>query len=167
MRAYYEARIDQYTREYRVRHILVHTPEDVEEIKQSSRRGTFSWVATRKSVDRHTGPGGDLGFLSKGNMLPEFEEVVFNLEVGEVSDVIETDVGFHIIKLTDVREARGNRLDYDEAADDISRTLLLEKRATVYDNLIRSLIDAANIEILDPDLRIIADMPDTAVTNLR
>jgi len=165
VRAYYEARIDQYTQEYRVSHILVNTLEDIDEIKQELQKRSFSWVATRKSVDRHTGPGGDLGFLSKGNMLPGFEEVVFNMKVGEVSDVIESEVGYHFIKLTDVREAHSNRLDYDEAAEGISRELLLEKRAAVYDNLIRSLIEAADIEILDPDLKLIAELPDTAVTN--
>jgi peptidyl-prolyl cis-trans isomerase C len=111
-------------------------------------------------VDRHTGVGGDLGFLSKGNMIPEFEEVVFAMEVGEVSDVIESEFGYHLVKLTDVREAR-NQLEYDEVAAEISRMLLLKRRAAVYDSLIASLRDGARIEILDAELALIADDEET------
>ena len=155
VRAYYDAHLGEYTREYRVSHILVHSPEDVEEVKERLQTRTFAWVARRHSIDRHTGVGGDLGFLSKGNMIPQFETVVFDMEVGEVSDVIESEFGYHLIKLTDARESRG-ALDYEEAADEISRTLLLAKRAATYDSLIAELIDRADIELLDPELKLIS-----------
>lgn len=156
VRDYYEARKDEYTKEYRVSHILLNTMEDVEEVKEKLKTRTFSWVERRHSIDRHTGVGGDLGFLSKGNMIPEFEEVVFNMEVGEVSDVIESEFGYHLIKLTDVREARG-KLEYQDAAEEISRALLLAKRAAVYDSLISALVNRANIEILDPELKLVGE----------
>lgn len=158
VRAYYNEHIDEYTKEYRVSHILVSSLEDIAEVKKQLEKRSFSWVERRHSIDRHTGVGGDLGFLSKGNMIPEFEQVVFGMEVGEVSDVIESEFGYHLIKLTDVRDARG-KLDYDEVASDISRTLLLEKRAAVYDSLIASLREKADIEILDPRLALVADAP--------
>jgi peptidyl-prolyl cis-trans isomerase C len=154
VREYYEARIDEYTKEYRVSHILLNTLEDVAEVEELLQKRTFSWVERRHSIDRHTGVGGDLGFLSKGNMTPEFEEVVFNMEVGEVSDVIESDFGYHLIKLTDKRESRG-KLEFQDAAEEISRTLLLAKRAAVYDSLIAVLTERANIEILDSELRLV------------
>lgn len=158
VRAYYEAHQSQYTREVRVSHILVNTLEDVNEVKEDLKKHTFSWVARRRSIDRHTGIGGDLGFLSMGNMIPEFEAVIFDMEVGEVSDVIESEFGYHIIMLTDVREAR-NKLEYQDVAEEISRMLLLEKRAAVYERLLTSLRESADIEILDPELRLAATLP--------
>ena len=106
----------------------------------------------RHSLDKHTGVGGDLGFLSKGNMIPEFEDVVFDMETGSVSDVIESDFGYHVIKLTDARMSR-NKLDYEDAAEEISRVLLLQKRAAVYDALITSLRARAVVEVFDAELR--------------
>jgi len=151
VRAYYDAHRDEYTREYRVSHIVVGSLEDARKVKKMLKRRTFSWVARRYSLDRHTGIGGDLGYLSKGNMIPAFEHVVFGMHVGQVSDVIESTFGYHIIKLTGVRDMR-DPIDYEEAAQDISRRLLLKKRATVYDSLIASLRSNAKIEVLESDL---------------
>ena len=155
-RAYYEEHIDEYTRELRVSHILVNSPEEAEKVRELLQNRTFNWVESRHSIDRHTGRGGDLGFLSKGNMIPEFETVVFKMEVGEVSGVIESELGYHFLKITDAREAR-NKLAFEDVAEDISRILLLEKRADVYDDLIRGLMEDATIEILDPELRAIME----------
>lgn len=156
VRAYYDARSDEYTREYRVSHILTNTPEEAEKVKEMLQERSFSWVARRYSIDKHTGIGGDLGFLSKGNMIPEFEQVVFHMQVGEVSDIIESDFGYHIIKLTDVRDAR-DKLDYEDAAPEISRMLLLQKRNATYDSLITALVSSAQVEIIDPELKLIMD----------
>jgi peptidyl-prolyl cis-trans isomerase C len=152
VRAYYDAHVDEYTRELRVSHILVNTMEDATQVAEQLKTHTFAWVARRYSIDKHTGVGGDLGFLSKGNMIPEFENVVFDMKIGEVSDVIESELGYHFVKVTDAREAR-NKLEYEEVAEDISRILLLAKREAVYDSLITTLRGESRIEILDPDLR--------------
>ncbi len=160
VRAYYDAHRDEYTREYRVSHIVVGSIEEAEKVKELLKKRSFSWVARRHSLDRHTGIGGDLGFLSKDNMIPEFEDVVFNMEVGQVSDVIESEFGYHIIKLTAVRDMR-DPMDYEEAAQQISRALLLEKREAVYDSLITSLRARARIEVLDADLVEGAALPDS------
>lgn len=156
VRAYYEAHLDEYTKEYRVSHIVVGSEEDALEVKQLLQKRTFSWVARRHSLDKHTGIGGDLGFLSRGGMIPEFEEVVFAMAVGEVSDIIESDFGYHIIKLTGVREAR-NKLAYEDVAEEISHTLLLAKRGAVYEDLVESLRRNAHIAILDSEMRLAAE----------
>jgi len=161
VRSYYEARSEEYTREYRVSHILINTMEEAEKAKEMLQQRTFSWVARRYSIDKHAGIGGDLGFLSKGNMIPEFEQVVFSMGVGDVSDIIESDFGYHIIKLTDVRNAR-DKLDYEDAAPEISRMLLLQKRSATYDSLITALVSSAEIEVLDPELKLLVDMGTTA-----
>jgi len=152
VRAYYDAHEYEYTKEFRVSHILVSTPEDAEEVLQELKKRTFSWVATRKSIDKHTGIGGDLGFLSKGNMIPEFEKVVFNMKVGDVSDVIESDFGYHIITVTDIRDAR-NKLDYEDAKEEIAGILMRAKRKAVYDSLITALRQDALVEVFDEELR--------------
>jgi peptidyl-prolyl cis-trans isomerase C len=150
--AYYEAHKNEYNLEFRVSHILTNTVEDAQAAQEMLKTRPFSWVERKYSVDKHTGAGGDLGYLSKGNMLPEFEKVVFNMHVGEVSDIIESEFGYHIIKLTDIRPAL-NELPFESVAPEISRELLLRKRAAVYDSLLTALRKDANVEILDPDLR--------------
>jgi peptidyl-prolyl cis-trans isomerase C len=152
VQAYYEEHEEEYTRELRVSHILVNSLEDAAKVRELLQTRTFSWVERRHSIDKHTGVGGDLGFLSKGNMIPEFEKIVFDMKIGEISDVIESVLGYHFVKVTDAREAR-NKLTYEDVAEDISRILLLNKRASVYASLITTLKKEARIEILDPELR--------------
>ena len=69
MQEYYTAHEDEYTRELRVSHILVNSMEEAEKVREQLQKRTFGWVARRHSIDKHTGVGGDLGFLSKGGMI--------------------------------------------------------------------------------------------------
>jgi peptidyl-prolyl cis-trans isomerase C len=149
---YYRNHKDEYNLEVRVSHILTNTIEEAQEAKEMLKTRPFSWVARKMSVDKHTGAGGDLGYLSKGNMLPEFEDVVFRMRRGEVSDIVESEFGYHIIKLTDVRTSL-NELPFEQVAPDISRLLLIRKRSAVYDSLVTSLVERAKIEVIDPDLK--------------
>jgi peptidyl-prolyl cis-trans isomerase C len=149
---YYRDHKDEFNLEVRVSHILTNTYEEAEEAKEMLKTRPFSWVARKMSVDKHTGAGGDLGYLSKGNMLPEFEEVVFRMRRGEVSDVVESEFGYHIIKLTDVRTSL-NELPFDQVAPEISRTLLIRKRTAVYDSLVAALVERADVDVMDPDLK--------------
>ena len=150
-RAYYDAHEREYTKEFRVSHILADTPEDAIKVQDALKKRSFAWVARRQSRDKHTGIGGDLGFLSKGNMIPAFEDVVFTMEEGEVSDVIASEFGYHLIKLTSIRDAR-NKLGFDDVNEEISNILIRKKRKEAYDNLVASLRDKALIEILDDQL---------------
>jgi peptidyl-prolyl cis-trans isomerase C len=158
--AYYRSHRDEYNLEVRVSHILTNTLEDASEARKMLATRPFSWVARKMSVDRHTGAGGDLGYLSKGNMLPEFEDVVFTMKVGEISEIIESEFGYHILKLTDIRAA-ANELPFENVAPEISRQLLLEKRTAVYDSLIATLRNRSTIEVLDPELQYVIDVADS------
>ncbi len=149
---YYRNHKDEYNLEVRVSHILTNTIEEAQNAQEMLKTRPFSWVARQVSVDKHTGAGGDLGYLSKGNMLPEFEDVVFRMRRGEVSDIVESEFGYHIIKLTDVRTSL-NELPFEQVAPEISRTLLIRKRAAIYDSLVTALVQRAKIEVIDPDLR--------------
>jgi parvulin-like peptidyl-prolyl isomerase len=84
-------------------------------------------------------------------MLPEFEEVVFDMKVGETSGIVESGLGYHIIKLTSVREAR-HKLEYEDVREEIANILMMKKREDVYNNLVTRLQREATIEILDDEL---------------
>ncbi len=158
--AYYRAHREEYNLEVRVSHILTNTREDAEEALDMLMTRPFSWVARKMSVDRHSGAGGDLGYLSKGNMIPEFENVVFKMDVGEVSDVIESEFGYHLVKLTDIRKTAAEPA-FEVVAPEISRQLLVEKRAAVYDSLIAALVERAKIEVVDPGLQYVVEASDS------
>lgn len=143
--AYYNSHKNEYLQEYRVSHILVNTPEDAEKVKSLLSSKSFTYLVQRYSVDKHARAGGDLGYLSKGNMVPEFEEVVFGMEVGEISDIIESDFGYHIIKIMDIREARV-KLEFLDVAEDLANILTMRKRQAVYDSLVTTLRSRARIE---------------------
>ncbi len=79
--------------------------EEMKEIQQKLREGaTFEDMAKQYSEDPGTASvGGDLGFISKGELFPEFEDVAFRLKEGEVSGIVQTDIGLHLIKCLEWR----------------------------------------------------------------
>lgn len=101
VRAYYDQHVQEYQSEFRVSHVLVNTFEDAQKVKDQIGKRSFSYLARKYSIDKHSGAGGDLGYLSKGNMIPEFESVVFGMKLGQVSDIIESEFGYHVIKIVD------------------------------------------------------------------
>lgn len=81
-------------------HIATKTPEEAKELLERLKKGEdFETLAKEKSIAPSSKDGGDLGFFKRGHMLPEFEDVAFNLKIGELSDVVKTDYGYHIIKV--------------------------------------------------------------------
>ena len=158
--AYYRAHQGEFNLEVRVSHILTENRDDAESALEMLKTRPFSWVARQVSIDKHTGAGGDLGYLSKGNMPVEFEKVVFKMRVGEVSEIVESEFGYHILKLTDVRGGL-NELPFESVAQEISRELLLRKRAAVYDSLFAALRSQARIEVVDPDLQYALELADS------
>lgn len=87
----------------RASHILVESEELAQEILQQINDGAdFAELAKEHSTDPGSGArGGDLDFFGRGQMVPSFDEAAFSLEEGEVSDIVQSDFGYHIIKVTE------------------------------------------------------------------
>ncbi|WP_422485647.1 peptidylprolyl isomerase [Gudongella sp. DL1XJH-153] len=88
-------------------HILLGSEEEALSVMDRLDSGEdFAQVATAKSMDSVSAVnGGNLGYFGKGQMIPEFEDVAFQLEEGEISNVVKTEVGYHIIKVQDKKES--------------------------------------------------------------
>lgn len=105
---YYEKNKENYkVDEVRASHILFKKEDKAvaEEVLAKLKDGaSFEDMAKEYGTDGTKDTGGDLGFFGRGKMVKEFEDVAFSLEKGEMSDLVETEFGWHIIKVTDVKE---------------------------------------------------------------
>jgi peptidyl-prolyl cis-trans isomerase C len=91
--------------EVHARHILVPTEAEAKEIEAQLKKGAdFATLAKEKSKDPGAAEGGDLGYFTKDQMVPEFAEVAFKLAPGTISDPVKTQFGWHIIKVEDKRD---------------------------------------------------------------
>ncbi len=124
------------------------TKEKIEFVEKQLENGAeFGDIAREYSDDTATsGDGGDLGFITEGQMVEEFEKTAFLLKVGEVSGIIETQFGYHILKVFDREEGRIQ--EYDEVKDDLSVYLSELKKVEKWEEFILELIDNAEIEYL-------------------
>jgi peptidyl-prolyl cis-trans isomerase C len=158
---YYEEHPDEFRHEEQVaaKHILIQAGQsDPPESLQADRARAEAILArVRKGEDFATlarelseGPsaprGGELGFFARGQMVAPFEEAAFALKAGEVSDVVQTRFGFHIIQVYDRREAGTS--SFEEVEADIGETLRTERISGEIDALVDSLKAQAKIEIL-------------------
>ncbi len=132
----------------RARHILVGTEKEAQDIKARLDKGEkFEDLAKQYSLDGSKDYGGDLGYFTAGEMVPEFSKAAFALKVGEVSGPVKTEFGWHLIKLEDRRQ--GGPQPYDQVKDPIRMVLT---RKVVQDKIL-DLRKTAKIEIIDPDLK--------------
>jgi peptidyl-prolyl cis-trans isomerase SurA len=118
------------------------------EIKEKVDSGEdFSELAKAYSEDPATAPrGGDLGFIKRGDLVTEFEEVAFNLEPGEISDIVETQFGFHLIKMI---ERRGEKIHTSHILIQLKPTEDDELRVKIeLDSLRQRALNGENFETL-------------------
>jgi len=133
-------------------HILVKTEKEAQDIlAQIKKGGNFEELAKKHSIDGAAAKGGDLGWFGKGSMIPEFEKVVFGLKEGELSGVVKTQFGYHIIKLTGKRAA-GTR-PFDEVKEQIKAAMLPEKQQGVFQKLKEDLKKDAKYSIKEDVLK--------------
>ncbi len=90
--------------EVHARHILVPTEDEAKAIVAQLKGGAdFATLAKEKSKDPGAAEGGDLGYFTKDQMVPEFADVAFKLDKGQISDPVKTQFGWHVIKVEDKR----------------------------------------------------------------
>ncbi|MBN9583827.1 MAG: peptidylprolyl isomerase [Afipia sp.] len=99
-------------KEVHARHILVPTEEEAKAIKAELDKGAdFAKLAKEKSKDPGAADGGDLGFFTKEQMVPEFSAVAFALEPGKISDPVKSQFGWHVIKVEEKRDRKPPTFD--------------------------------------------------------
>jgi peptidyl-prolyl cis-trans isomerase C len=133
--------------EVHARHILVATEAEAKDVAERLKKGEdFATVAKEKSKDTNA-EGGDLGFFARGQMLKPFEDAAFALDVGKISDPVQTQFGWHIIKVEEKRDQPAP--SFDQVKEAILSQLVQQKAQDV----VTGLRDAAKIEVVDPELK--------------
>jgi foldase protein PrsA len=150
---YYNANKDSFATPEQVRasHILVATKEEAEAIKKQLDEGAdFATLAEEKSTDTASAAnGGDLGFFGQGDMVESFSKAAFALELNEISEPVQSDFGYHIIKKTDYKAATNPTLE--EKKEEIRNLLVDQKVAELSSDWISNLRAQAKItNTLDP-----------------
>ncbi len=145
---YYESHKADMTTNNQIKasHILVKSEEEARKIlEQLKKGGDFAKIAKEKSVDTASAKnGGDLGFFSRGQMVPEFEKVAFSLKEGEIGGPVKTQFGYHIIKVTAKKE--GKVVEFDKIKDILTQKVTAEKQKTAFDSYIEGLKKSYNVQ---------------------
>ena len=137
--------------EYHAAHILVPTEEKARELKDEIAKGAdFAEVAKANSSDGSAANGGDLGWFGPGMMVKPFEDAVVGLKAGEISDPIQTQFGWHIIKLLETRKAEPPKLD--DVRDTLAQEIQQEAVAKKVDELTKAATITRPGADLDPAL---------------
>jgi len=133
------------------RHILVKTEDEANKIiselkslKGDALKNKFIELAKSKSTGPSGPKGGDLGYFAKGQMVPEFNDKVFSMKVGEISEPVKTQFGYHVIYLEDKKTKKTKA--FDEVKTFIEQRLKLEKFKTVIKAKMEALQKKATIK---------------------
>ena len=148
MKKFYEQNKDKFKsgEQIKASHILVKAEKDAKDVlSQLKAGGNFEEIAKKSSVDSSSAKGGDLGWFGKGSMVPAFEKAALALKEGQVSDVVKSDFGFHIIKLTGKRPA-GIR-PFEEVKEQIKGAIMPTKQQEVFQKIKEELKKTAKITI--------------------
>jgi peptidyl-prolyl cis-trans isomerase C len=147
MRKVYDEAIGQMNKEPEVhaRHILVETEDEAKAVLAELKKGAdFAELAKAKSKDPGSADGGDLGYFTKDQMVPEFSEVAFKLDKGALSDPVKSQFGWHIIKVEDKRERQPP--EFDKVKDQLEQYVVRRQQV----EMITKLRQEAKIEKLTP-----------------
>jgi peptidyl-prolyl cis-trans isomerase C len=158
---FYEKNPDKFKQDAQVRasHILVRVDPNADAktkarakteidsvLKELKAGGDFAKLAQQHSQDGSAAQGGDLGYFPKGQMVPEFDQVAFALPVGQLSGIVTTQFGYHILKVTDKKPPR--TVPFEEAQAQIKQYLEQDKKQKAADAYIEGLKKKSKIDIL-------------------
>lgn len=121
-------------KEVRARHVLVDTEDEARAVQAEAKKGAdFGELAKAKSKDPGASEGGDLGFFTKDQMVPEFSEAAFKLEPGQLSDPVKTQFGWHVIKVEEKRDRPVP--EFDKVKDQIENFLVRKRQSEMVTQL--------------------------------
>src|SRR6195952_937459 len=146
MKKVYEDAAKQISGEQEVhaRHILVETEDQAKKVEEDLKKGAdFAELAKKESKDPGASDGGDLGFFTKDQMVPEFSAAAFALEPGKISDPVKTQFGWHVIKVEEKRTRKAP--DFEQVKPQIE-TYVVRKAQADYVSKLRT---AAKVERMD------------------
>jgi peptidyl-prolyl cis-trans isomerase C len=130
--------------EVHARHILVETEDEAKAIVAELKKGAdFAELAKKKSKDPGASDGGDLGFFTKDQMVPEFSAVAFSLEPGKISDPVKSQFGWHVIKVEEKRARKAP--DFEQVKSQIE-TYVTRRAQAEY---VAKLRETAKVERMD------------------
>jgi len=168
--AFYDENPEEFERPdmVRARHILARiSPNATEEEKKAARARAksahkrvlagedFATVASEVSEGREASRGGDMGFFARDSMMPELTNVAFSLDVGQISDIVETRFGFHILKLEEKRPA--SKMTFSEAKGPIRQLIEENKAGRMVDELLMELRENATVVMTIPPTPVAGD----------
>lgn len=145
-----ETRYERMQTEIEASHILVADEETAQDIKSQLNDGAdFAELAQENSTDSgSSSSGGELGYFSAGDMVSGFEDAAYSMEVDEISDPIQTENGWHIIKVTDKRDTEEEIEPLEDIRDDLKEEIALSKvDSTTAQEKINQLYEEANIDV--------------------
>ena len=161
VREFYDKNPDKFKQDEAVRasHILFRVDENADAatkkkamteaqsvLKQARAGSDFAELAKKHSADGSAQQGGDLNFFTKGQMVPPFDQAAFSMKPGEISDIVTTQFGYHIIKVTDRRPA--STVPFEQVSGRIKEFLTEQQKQQKADAFIESLKQKAKIEVL-------------------
>lgn len=159
LRAAYEAEFAQAepTTEYNAAHILVETEEEAKAIKEQIDGGTdFGELAKEKSTGPSGPNAGDLGWFTRDMMVEPFGDAVAELEPGAVSDPVQTQFGWHIVKLNETRNAEAP--SFDEMRPQIEQSIRSDKMQARMDTILESAKVDRSTDEIDPAILLQTDL---------
>jgi parvulin-like peptidyl-prolyl isomerase len=147
IKEYYDKHKDEFTinNQVRLSQIVVKTDEEVKKVYERIQKGEdFAKIASEMSHDKTSAKsGGDIGVFKKGEMIPELENVAFNLKKGSVSMPVKLKDRIHILKVTD---AKGNVIEFEKVKNMIAQRVMVEKQREAFDKLLANLKKNYKIE---------------------
>ncbi|MCP5461795.1 MAG: peptidylprolyl isomerase [bacterium] len=154
---YYNEHLDEFREEPQIRasHILIRFKDNESESlkliqsieKEIKNGGDFAALAQQHSDGPHAKEGGDLGFFSRGQHMPEIDEAAFSLNVGELSSIIKSRLGYHLIVVKQKKKERVK--PFAEVQDSIENTILRNEAKQLWDKWIVSLKEKSFIVTYD------------------
>jgi peptidyl-prolyl cis-trans isomerase C len=148
LKAFFRKHKDEFRRpmQVRARQIVVESEQEARDILKEIKAGAdFAETAKKRSLSPDSEAGGDLGYFSKGDMPPEFEEVVFRMKKGELSGVVHTPYGYHIFLVEDIRPALNPH--YEDVKALVRKRYLANVGEAAYKDWQSALRAKASIEI--------------------